>query len=138
MPDSPSASTPDAAPPARGMRRLYGNKPFIFLMGLLGAGVFTVGWGSALMSYGGHTGGVSYQTIAWNAESDEEATITFQVNSGSPAVCVISATDAHHVEVGQARVEIKAGNRNVTTNVETVRTASAVEVTSCREQGSEE
>ncbi|MBB6173463.1 hypothetical protein HNR23_003523 [Nocardiopsis mwathae] len=137
MPDSPSTPMPDAAEPARGMRRLYGNKPFIFLMGLLGAGIFTVGWGSALMSYGGHTG-AAFQVISWKVESADEATVTFQVNSSKPAVCVIRAVDAHHVEVGQARVEVKAGNRSVTTNVDTVRSASAVEVTSCREQASSE
>jgi hypothetical protein len=76
------------------------------------------------------------ETIAWQVESAEEADITFQVNSREPVVCVVTATDARHVEVGQTSVEVEAGVRDVTATVDTIREASAVQVASCREQGS--
>lgn len=146
MPESPSDLTPDGAerhgaaggdggdsgPRALGKR--HGARPFFFVLGLIAAGVFTVGWGFALMSYGEHTG-VANQTIAWSIESDDEASITFQTNSGGPAVCVVRATDAQHVEVGQRRIEVGAGTQDVTATIETVRRAAMVEVASCREQG---
>ncbi|MFC4560564.1 DUF4307 domain-containing protein [Nocardiopsis mangrovi] len=135
MPESPSDVPPPPGEQAPGAKRRHGNKPVIFIIGVLVAGVFTIGWGSALLSYGG-AGGVSMQTVAWRVLSDAEATITFQVNSGEPVECLVTATDAQHVEVGQTSVEVEAGLQDVTTSVETIREASAVQVASCREQGS--
>ncbi|WP_017556545.1 DUF4307 domain-containing protein [Nocardiopsis baichengensis] len=151
MPESPSDLTPDGAensgaargddggdsggygaPRAFGKR--HGARPVFFVLGLIAAGVFTVGWGFALMSYGDHTG-VANQTIAWSIDSGDEATITFETNSGGPAVCVVRATDAQHVEVGQRSVEVEAGTQESTATIETVRRAAMVEVASCREQG---
>ncbi|MDA8368970.1 MAG: DUF4307 domain-containing protein [Nocardiopsaceae bacterium] len=137
MPDSSSHPAPGAAEAAQGRKKRFsGSKPAIFLIGVLVAGIFTIGWGSALVSYGG-SGGVSMQTIAWHVVSAEEASITFQVNSREPVVCVVTASDEQHVEVGQARVDVEAGVRDVTATVDTIREASAVQVASCREQGSE-
>ncbi|MDA2803144.1 DUF4307 domain-containing protein [Nocardiopsis suaedae] len=153
MPESPSDLTPDGAerhgaaggdggdnggsgPRAAGsaVGKRHGARPVFFVLGLIAAAVFTVGWGFALMSYGDHTG-VANQTIAWSIESDDAASITFQTNSGGPAVCVVRATDSQHVEVGQRRVEVGAGTQDVTTEIETVRRAAMVEVASCRDQG---
>lgn len=152
MPESPSDLTPHGAerhgaaggdggddgdgPRAAGsaIGKRHGARPVFFVLGLIAAGVFTVGWGFALMSYGEHTG-VANQTIAWSIESDDEASITFQTSSGGPAVCIVRATDPQHVEVGQRRVEVEAGTQDVTAKIETVRRAAMVEVASCREQG---
>ncbi|MFC3997094.1 DUF4307 domain-containing protein [Nocardiopsis sediminis] len=135
MPESPSDVPPPVVEQAPGAKRRHGNKPVIFIIGVLVAGVVAIGWGSALLSYGG-AGGVSMQTVAWRVLSDAEATITFQVNSREPVECLVTATDAQHVEVGQTSVEVEAGIQDVTTSVETIREASAVQVASCREQGS--
>ncbi|MBB4929768.1 hypothetical protein F4561_000588 [Lipingzhangella halophila] len=132
MPAPPPDTTPE--PSAKGGRR-YGNTPVIFVIGLLVAAVFTVGWGYALMNYSGNSG-LQYQTIAWRVVSENEATVTFEVSGNEPAQCVVLAKDDRHVEVGQTNVKVAPGNRNLTTSVETVREASTVEVASCREQGS--
>ncbi|GAA1100022.1 DUF4307 domain-containing protein [Nocardiopsis composta] len=144
MPESPSDLTSDGAAGAaapggdeRGTRsamRRYGGKPFIFLIGLIAAGIFTLGWGAALVSYG-DGGGVAKQTVAWSVEDSSTASITFQVSSGDPVTCLVRAYDRQHVEVGQKDVEVGAGTKTVTTEIETVREAAMVEVASCREQG---
>ncbi|WP_017592303.1 DUF4307 domain-containing protein [Nocardiopsis potens] len=144
MPESPSDLTSDgaagtAAPGgdergARSAMRRYGGKPFIFLVGLLAAGLFTLGWGAALVSYG-DGGGVAKQTVAWDIVDSSTASITFQVSSGEPVSCLVRAYDRQHVEIGQRDVEIGAGTKTVTTEIETVREAAMVEVASCREQG---
>ncbi|MUL39748.1 DUF4307 domain-containing protein [Streptomonospora sp. PA3] len=134
MPDRPAGSlSGDTETAASRVRRRLGNTPVFFVVGVLAAAVFTVGWGYALMSYGG-TGGVSVQVVAWRVESPQEASISFQVNSDAPAECVITARDNRHVVVGQTSVDVKAGIRDVTATVDTIREASAVEVGSCREQ----
>lgn len=132
MPASPPDHAPDSS--AKG-RRGYGNTPVIFVIGLIVALVFTVGWGFALMNYTG-TPGVQFQTIAWRALSENEASVTFEVSGNEPTECVVLAKDERHVEVGQAEVTVTPGDRNVTATVETVREATTVEVASCREQGS--
>ncbi|QBI52494.1 DUF4307 domain-containing protein [Streptomonospora litoralis] len=128
--DHPSGTTESAA---SWTRRRLGNTPVFFVVGVLAAVVFTIGWGYALMSYGGSQG-ASVQVIAWNIESAREAEVTFQVNSDAPAECVITARDGQHVVVGQTSVEVESGIRDVTATVDTIREASAVEVGSCREQ----
>ncbi|MDA0565990.1 DUF4307 domain-containing protein [Streptomonospora sp. S1-112] len=133
MADSPADRASGA--PAPGAQRRLGNTPVFFVVGIAAAVVFTIGWGLALMSYGG-SGGVSVQVVAWSVDSAEEASVTFQVNSSAPAECVITARDSRHVEVGQRTVEVESGIRDVTATVDTIREASAVEVGSCREQGS--
>ncbi|GAB3462675.1 hypothetical protein GCM10027570_49340 [Streptomonospora sediminis] len=149
MPDRPDADSPDTtgeeavastasaapAPVAPSLRRRLGNTPVFFVVGVLAAAVFTFGWGYALMSYGG-SGAVSMQVVAWDIESPEKASVSFQVNSDAPAECVITAFDGRHVVVGQTKVEVESGIRDVTATVDTIREASAVEVGSCREQGS--
>ncbi|TQN32893.1 uncharacterized protein DUF4307 [Haloactinospora alba] len=135
MPDSPSASAPRSGTTPEGGRS-QGKRPVLFIIGVLVAIVFTVGWGLALRSYGGSGTGVSTQTVAWKVVSDQEASITFQVSGDSPVSCLIKASDAQHVDVGQTEVDVAADDRNVTATVETVREASTVEVASCREQGS--
>ncbi|GAA3723275.1 hypothetical protein HDA32_000717 [Spinactinospora alkalitolerans] len=140
MPSTPSRSPetpPDTAAPAPGAKRRLGNRPVFFFMGLIVAAVFTVGWGFALLSYSGSLHQVSYQTIAWNVVSDTEAEISFQVNSPSPALCLVTATDGQHVQVGQTEVAVPPGVQDTGATIETVRRASAVQVVSCREQGSE-
>lgn len=147
MPDRPDADSPDTtgeeavastasdAPVAPSLRRRLGNTPVFFVVGVLAAAVFTFGWGYALMSYGGSSA-VSMQVVAWDIESPEKAGVSFQVNSDAPAECVITARDDRHVVVGQTKVEVESGIRDVTATVDTIREASAVEVGSCREQGS--
>ncbi|RCV54403.1 DUF4307 domain-containing protein [Marinitenerispora sediminis] len=137
MPSKPSDVPSDAAPAAAGRRRRLGNRPVFFLMGIVVAAVFTVGWGIALVSYNGGLGSTSYQVVAWRVLSDSEATISFQVNTRDPALCLVSASDARHVQVGQTEVPVEAGVQDVHARIETVREASTVEVTSCREQGSQ-
>ncbi|MFD0773172.1 DUF4307 domain-containing protein [Streptomonospora algeriensis] len=143
MPDRPAGSEPGEPEPAPGSaesaaswtRRRLGNTPVFFVVGLLAAVVFTIGWGYALMSYSG-SGGASVQVVAWQAESPEKASVSFQVNSDAPAECVITARDDQHVVVGQTSVDVESGIRDVTASVDTIREASAVEVGSCREQSS--
>ncbi|GLU46852.1 DUF4307 domain-containing protein [Nocardiopsis ansamitocini] len=136
MPPTPDEATADAAPTAAPARRRLGNKPFFFVLGVLAAAVFTVGWGLALLSYSGNgPGQVHYQTVAWKVVSDSEAHISFQVNSKAGALCLITATDAQHVQVGQTEVSVGSGVQDTGTTIDTVRRASAVEVASCREQG---
>ncbi|MFC7326754.1 DUF4307 domain-containing protein [Marinactinospora rubrisoli] len=137
MSSKPTDVPSDAAAPASGGRRRLGNRPVFFLMGIVVAAVFTVGWGFALMSYSGGVNQPSYQVVAWRVNSGSEASISFQVNSREPALCLVSARDARHVQVGQTEVPVEAGVQDVHARIETVREASAVEVTSCREQGSQ-
>lgn len=134
MPATPEEDAADSAAPAAPTSRRHGNGPVFFVLGVLAAAVFTVGWGYALLSYSGMGTGVHHQVISFSIPSEERASITYQVNSRNDAVCVITAKDARHVEIGQARAQIEAGNRTLTTTVETVRRASTVEVASCREQ----
>ncbi|RNL82806.1 DUF4307 domain-containing protein [Halostreptopolyspora alba] len=129
------ASPPDHAPGSVAKGRGYGNAPAIFVIGLMVAVVFTVGWGFALMNYTGSQG-VQFQTVAWRVLSENEASITFEVSGDESVECVVLAKDDRHVEVGQTEVEVQPGDRNVTASVETVREATTVEVASCREQGS--
>lgn len=136
MPSNTTESAPETGAPAPGKGRRHGNKPVIFIVGVLAAAVFTVGWGFALSSYNGSLNQTSFQTLSWTVDSGSEATIRFQVNGGAPSQCLITATDSRHVEVGQSTVDVEAGLRNVTTEVETVREATAVQVASCREQES--
>ncbi|PSK87374.1 uncharacterized protein DUF4307 [Murinocardiopsis flavida] len=137
MPSNTTESAPAAGDPAPATRRRHGNKPVIFIVGVVVAAVFTVGWGLALSSYNGSLNQTSYQTLSWTIDSGSQATVRFQVNGGAPSQCLITATDGRHVEVGQSTVDVEAGLRNATAKVETVRRASAVQVTSCREQESE-
>lgn len=140
MPDRPAGSMSGEPEPASGAaesaaswtRRRLGNTPVFFVVGLLAAVVFTIGWGYALMSYSG-SGGASVQVVSWQTES-QEASVSFQVNSDAPAECVITARDDKHVVVGQKSVDVESGIRDVTATVDTIREASAVEVGSCREQ----
>ncbi|MDT0304538.1 DUF4307 domain-containing protein [Streptomonospora wellingtoniae] len=137
MPDRPAGTATGATESAASWtRRRLGNTPVFFVVGVLAAAVFTIGWGYALMSYGGSGSGVSVQVVAWKVESADEASVSFQVNSDAPAECVITARDAQHVVVGQKSVDVESGIRDVTATVETIREASAVEVGSCREQSS--
>ncbi|GAA4944710.1 hypothetical protein GCM10023224_29820 [Streptomonospora halophila] len=137
MPDRPAGTTTGATESAASWtRRRLGETPVFFVVGVLAAAVFTIGWGYALMSYGGSGSGVSVQVVAWEVESADEASVSFQVNSDAPAECVITARDAQHVVVGQKSVDVESGIRDVTATVDTIREASAVEVGSCREQSS--
>ncbi|GAA1773043.1 DUF4307 domain-containing protein [Streptomonospora arabica] len=137
MPDRPAGATTGATESAASWtRRRLGETPVFFVVGVLAAAVFTIGWGYALMSYGGSGSGVSVQVVAWEVESADEASVSFQVNSDAPAECVITARDAQHVVVGQKSVDVESGIRDVTATVDTIREASAVEVGSCREQSS--
>lgn len=133
----PTPDDPASAAPGRtaGVRRRLGNRPFFFVLGVIAAAVLTVGWGFALFSYGGNSLGQAYfQTIAWRVVSDTEAQIDFQTNSGEGALCLVSALDEHHVQVGATEVAVEGGVRDVRAEVDTVRRASAVQVVSCREQ----
>lgn len=136
MSSNPTELTPETGEPAVGARRRHGNKPVIFIVGVVVAAVFTLGWGIALQSYSGSFGQTSFQTISWSVDSDSAASIRFQVNGRAPSQCLITATDDKHVEVGQTTTEVAGGLRNVTAEIETVRRATAVEVVSCREQES--
>ncbi|KUP95893.1 DUF4307 domain-containing protein [Thermobifida cellulosilytica] len=137
MPPQPEDSQPTAARPASGTRRRLGNQPFFFVLGVLAAVVFTIGWGIALFSYSGNAlGQVHHQTVAWRIVSDTEARISFQTTSDSGARCLIRAYDEQHVEVGLTEVSVEGGLRNVEATIDTVRRATTVQVVSCREQGS--
>lgn len=96
------------------------------------AAVVAFGWGAALLSYDGQAHNVPHQLVAWTATSDHEVSVTFQVGGGEPAVCLLTATDERHVEVGQEEVQVDAGEGDVTHTLETTRRASAVDVASCR------
>ncbi|MEY9213791.1 DUF4307 domain-containing protein [Thermobifida halotolerans] len=135
MPPQPENTTPTAARPVSGTRRRLGNQPFFFVLGVIAAVVFTIGWGIALFSYGGNSlGQVHHQTVAWKIVSDTEARISFQTNSRDGALCLINAYDAQHVEIGHTEVTVEGGLRDVEATINTVRRASAVQVVSCREQ----
>ncbi|HLU95709.1 MAG TPA: DUF4307 domain-containing protein [Thermobifida alba] len=135
MPPQPDNTTPTAARPASGTRRRLGNQPFFFVLGVIAAVVFTIGWGIALFSYSGNTlGQVHYQTFAWRIVSDSEARISFQTTSDSGALCLISAYDDQHVPVGETEVSVEGGLRDVEATIDTVRRATTVQVVSCREQ----
>ncbi|GAB3207600.1 DUF4307 domain-containing protein [Marinactinospora thermotolerans] len=134
MQPKPSDHASDADGPAPAPRRRLGNRPVFFVLAVLAAAIFTVGWGTALLGYSGTLNQAHYQTIAWKVDSATEASITFQVNARNPTLCLITATDAQHVQVGQTEVAVEAGLRDVRATVETVREATSIQVASCREQ----
>ncbi|TDQ54824.1 DUF4307 domain-containing protein [Actinorugispora endophytica] len=137
MPSKPDEAVSHDAGPATGARRRLGNRPVFFVLGVIAAVVFTIGWGFALLSYSGSMPGqVHFQTATWDVVSDSEARITFQTNSRDGALCLISAVDEQHVQVGQSEVPVESGVRDVEATIDTVRRASAVQVVSCREQAS--
>lgn len=137
MPPQPDKPLRAAAQPVSGTRRRLGNQPFFFVLGVIAAIIFTIGWGTALFSYSGNRlGQVHYQTFAWQIVSDTEARISFQTNSSSGARCLISAYDEQHVEVGTTEVTVERGLREVEATIDTVRRATTVQVVSCREQAS--
>lgn len=135
-----SAESPAVAPadPDRVLRKRHGNGPLFFIIGTIFAIACSIGWGYSVMSYSGLSGSVYQQVVAYNTDSAEEATITFEVNSKEGAECLITALDDQHVEVGQERLAVEPGNRISTTSIETIRQASTVEIASCREQGSQD
>ncbi|MFJ9557070.1 DUF4307 domain-containing protein [Nocardiopsis sp. NPDC101807] len=135
-----SADTPadTAEPVAPALRKRHGNGPVFFVIATVFAVLCAVGWGYSVMSYRGLGGGVYHQVVSYSLESPDEVTVNYEVNSRDGAECLIVALDEQHVEVGQKRSEAEAGNRMVTATVETVRQASAVQVASCREQGSQD
>lgn len=135
-----SADTPahTVEPVAPALRKQHGNGPVFFVIATVFAVLCAVGWGYSVMSYSGLGGGVYHQVVSYSLESPDEVTIDYEVNSRNGAECLIVALDDQHVEVGQKRSAAEAGNRMVTTTVETVRQASTVEVASCREQGSQD
>ncbi|CAL9402998.1 DUF4307 domain-containing protein [Nocardiopsis dassonvillei] len=120
------------------LRKRHGNGPVFFVIATLFAVACAVGWGYSLMNFSGLGGGVYHQVITFSAPTPEEATISYEVNSRNGAECLVVALDEQFVEVGQTRSKAEAGNRMVTTTVETVRQAATVEVASCREQGSQD
>ncbi|MFV2196039.1 DUF4307 domain-containing protein [Nocardiopsis sp. LOL_012] len=124
----------DASP---ALRKRHGNGPLFFVFGTVFAVLTAVGWGFSVMSYSGLSGSVYHQVVSYDTSAEDEAGITFEVNSQDGAECLVTALDAQHVEVGQTRASVEAGNRMVTTSVDTVRQASTVEVASCREQDPE-
>ncbi|AAZ54486.1 hypothetical protein JCM3263A_05810 [Thermobifida fusca] len=135
MPPQPDNPLRAAAQPVSGTRRRLGNQPFFFVLGVIAAIIFTIGWGAALFSYSGNTlGQVHHQTFAWRIVSDTEARISFQTNSSSGARCLIRAYDEYHVEVGTTEVTVEGGLREVEATIDTVRRATTVQVVSCREQ----
>ncbi|WP_159941796.1 MULTISPECIES: DUF4307 domain-containing protein [unclassified Nocardiopsis] len=131
-----TADAPAATAPA--LRKRHGNGPVFFVLGTLFALLCAVGWGYSVMNYSGLGGGVYHQVVTFSAPAPDEATISYEVNSRGGAECLIVARDEQLVEVGQTRSTAEAGNRMVTTTVETVRQAATVEVASCREQGSQD
>ncbi|MBE3000225.1 DUF4307 domain-containing protein [Nocardiopsis sp. HNM0947] len=131
-----TAATP--ADPDRVLRKRHGNGPLFFVIGTIFAIATSIGWGYSVMSYSGLSGSVYHQVVSYDAGTADEASITFEVNSRDGAECLITALDDQHVEVGQERLEVEAGNRMATTTVDTIRQASTVEIASCREQGSQD
>lgn len=131
-----AAQTSDRSAPA--LRKRHGNGPLFFVLGTIFAVACTIGWGNSVMTYTGLSGDVYHQVVSFSAPSEKEADITVQVNSKNGAECMILALDDQHVEVGQERFTVEGGNRTVTANMETLRQASTVEVTSCREQDSQD
>ncbi len=55
MPPQPDNPLRAAAQPVSGTRRRLGNQPFFFVLGVIAAIIFTIGWGAALFSYSGNT-----------------------------------------------------------------------------------
>ncbi|WP_017571844.1 DUF4307 domain-containing protein [Nocardiopsis halotolerans] len=133
--DTTAGSSASTAP---ALRKRHGNGPVFFVIASVFALACAVGWGYSVMNFSGLGGGVYHQVISYTAPTPDEATITFEVNSQNGAECLIVALDEKLVEVGQTRADSDAGNRVVTTTVETVRQAATVEVASCREQGSQD
>lgn len=123
---------------ASALRKRHGNGPLFFVLGTIFAVMCTIGWGNSVMSYTGLSGDVYHQVVSFSTPSEDEATITVQVNSKNGAECMVLALDGQHVEVGQERFTVEGGNRTVTASLETLRQASTVEVVSCREQGSQD
>lgn len=132
----PAAETTAASSPA--LRKQHGNGPLFFVIASIFAVLCAVGWGYFTMNTSGLGGGVYHQVVTFTVDGSSEATINYEVNSSEGAECLITALDEQHVEVGQERSTVEAGNRMVTTTVDTVREASTVEVASCREQGSQD
>lgn len=130
-----AAQTSGSAP---ALRKRHGNGPLFFVLGTIFAVACTIGWGNSVMTYTGLSGDVYHQVVSFSAPSEKEADITVQVNSKNGAECMILALDDQHVEVGQERFTVEGGNRTVTANMETLRQASTVEVTSCREEDSQD
>lgn len=139
MPSTRSDPSGDDATQAPRTWRRLGNVPVFGLLALGALSVlFTVGWGIALSSYSGSAYNVPHQMIAWSVVSDSEVSATFQINTREPAACLLTATDEHHVEVGQDEIRVEAGLRDVTHSFDTTRRASMVEISSCREQRPED
>ena len=89
MPPQPDNPLRAAAQPVSGTRRRLGNQPFFFVLGVIAAIIFTIGWGIALFSYSGNTlGQVHHQTFAWRIVSDTEARI-----SSRPTAVRVRAVD---------------------------------------------
>ncbi|WP_150245432.1 DUF4307 domain-containing protein [Nocardiopsis quinghaiensis] len=131
-----AADSPARTAPA--LRKRHGNGPVFFVIATVFAVLSAVGWGYSVMNYSGLGGGVYHQVVSYSAPTPDEATIVYEVNSKNGAECLIVALDEKLVEVGQADSDVEAGNRTVTTTVETLRQAATVEVASCREQGSQD
>ncbi|OLT29017.1 hypothetical protein BJF83_12940 [Nocardiopsis sp. CNR-923] len=134
MPATPEEAAVNSADATPALRKRHGNGPLFFVFGTAFAVVTAIGWGYSVMNYSGLAGGVYHQVVSYEVASADEARITFEVNSQTGAQCLLTALDDQHVQVGQARSTVEAGNRIVTTSVDTVREASTVEVASCREQ----
>ncbi|WP_304453489.1 DUF4307 domain-containing protein [Nocardiopsis sp. YSL2] len=138
MQPTPEEDPVNSADPAPALHKRHGNGPVFFVIATVFAVLCAVGWGYSVMSYSGLGGGVYHQVVSYSVPSADEAAITYEVNSRGGADCLITALDDQHVEVGQTRSSVEAGNRMVSTTVDTVRQASTVEVASCREQGSQD
>lgn len=131
-----AAGSPATTAPA--LRKRHGNGPVFFVIAAVFATACAVGWGYSVMNFSGLGGGVYHQVVSYTAPTPDEATISYEVNSRNGAECLLVALDDRFVEVGQTRARTEAGNRMVTTTMETVRQAATVEVASCREQGSQD
>ncbi|MQA95932.1 MAG: DUF4307 domain-containing protein [Streptosporangiales bacterium] len=137
MPASPPPDTgpapagdPATARTAEPSRR---SRLGLVVIGVIAA-VLATGWASVIVFYNGDptTRG---EIISWRTESDSAVSVTFQVgrtDRTQPAVCVLQATDAQHVEVGRAEVRVPPGRERVTHRLATTARTASADVTGCR------